>query len=85
MKIFYLKKFARQYKKLPVSIKKQAEEKELVFRKNQFDNKLKTHKLHGDLKGYYSFSVNHKVRIIFDFDKNKNIRFYDIGSHDIYY
>jgi mRNA-degrading endonuclease YafQ of YafQ-DinJ toxin-antitoxin module len=85
MKIFYLKKFIKQYKKLPISIKKQAEEKEEIFRKNPFDPKLKTHKLHGDLKGFLSFSINNNIRIIFDFDKNKNARFYTIGNHDIYY
>jgi addiction module RelE/StbE family toxin len=85
MKIFYLKKFIKQYKKLPISIKKIAEEKEEIFRKNPFNPKLKTHKLHGDLKGFFSFSINHNIRIIFDFDENKNVRFYTIGNHDIYY
>ena len=85
MKIFYLKKFIRQYKKLPIDIKNLAEEKEKIFRKNLNDPSLKTHKLHGDLKGFYSFSLNNKNRIVFDFDKNKNVRFYSIGNHDIYY
>ncbi len=37
MKIFYLKKFIRQYKKLPANIKQKAEEKEIILRKNQND------------------------------------------------
>ena len=85
MKIFYLKKFVRQYKKLSAKVKQSAEEKEFIFRKNLFDSRLKTHKLHGGLKGFYSFNVNSDIRIIFDFDKDKNVRFYSIGNHDIYY
>ena len=85
MKIFYLKKFAKQYKKIPLEIKKLTKEKEKVFRINPFDSRLKTPKLHGDLRDFFAFSINGSIRIIFDFDKNKNVRFYTIGSHDIYY
>jgi mRNA-degrading endonuclease YafQ of YafQ-DinJ toxin-antitoxin module len=85
MKIFYLKKFIKQYKKLSLENKKLAEEKEEIFRKNPFDSRLKTPKLHGDLKGFLVFSVSNNIRIIFDFDENKNVRFYTVGNHDIYY
>lgn len=85
MKIFYLKKFIKQYRKLSPEAKRLAEEKEIIFRKNPFDSRLKTHKLHGDLKEFFSFFTNNDVRVIFDFDENKNVRFYTIGNHDIYY
>lgn len=85
MKIFYLKKFIKQYKKLSPKIKSIAEEKENIFRKEPFDLRLKTHKLHGELKDFLAFSVNNDIRIIFDFDENNNVRFYSIGNHDIYY
>ena len=84
MKIFYLPKFIKQYKKLPANIKKLAEEKEKIFRQDSFDYRIKTHKLHGALQGFWSFSINHKYRIIFDFLDKKTIRFYSVGSHDIY-
>ena len=83
MKIFYLKKFIKQYRKLSADIKNLAEEK--IFRNDPYDLKLKTHKLHGDLKDFYAFRLNSKTRIIFDFDKDGNARFYSIGNHDIYY
>jgi len=85
MKIFYLKKFVKQYRKLPIDVKRLAEKKEEIFRSDPFNSKLKTHKLHGELNGFLAFSINSSVRIIFDFDKNKNVRFYTIGNHDIYY
>lgn len=85
MEIFYLKKFIKQYKKLSSETKKIAKEKLIIFKKDPFDTRLRTHKLHGDLQGFFSFSINKKTRIIFDFDENKNVRFYTIGNHDIYY
>ncbi len=84
MEIFYLKKFIKKYKKLPKQVRKLAEEKEEIFRKNINDSRLKTHKLHGDLKGFLSFSINSKTRIIFDVNKDGDIRFYLVGNHDIY-
>lgn len=84
MKILYLPKFAREFKKLPKEIQKIAEEKEKIFRKNPFDSKLKSHKLHGPLASFLAFSIDHKFRIIFDFADKNTVRFYSIGNHDIY-
>ena len=84
MKILYLPKFARQYKKLPKDIQELAERRERMFRKNPFDPRLKTHKLLGVFEGYYAFSVNFSYRIIFKFADKKTVWFYQIGTHDIY-
>ena len=84
MKILYLPKFAKQYKKLPLTIKVQAEKKEKVFRKNPFNKSMKTHKLKGELEGFWSFSINYSYRIIFDFRDEKTVRFYFVGDHSIY-
>lgn len=85
MKIIYSSKFSREYKKLPLEIKDIAEQQEKIFRKNPFNPKLKTHKLKGRLKGFLSFSIGYKYRIIFEFGKNKEIvYFHSVGDHDIY-
>lgn len=85
MEIWYRPKFARQYKKIPRSIQIQAERQEKIFRTNPFHPKLKTHKLHGVLAGFYAFSINASYRIIFDFGATKEtVHFYEIGAHDIY-
>ncbi len=85
MEIIYSSKFAREYKKLPESIKDIAEEQEKIFRGNPFDQRLKTHKLKGKLNGFLSFSIGFKYRIIFEFAKDKNIvYFHSVGDHDIY-
>lgn len=86
MKILTLPKFIRQFKKLPPEIKHVAIQKEKIFRADPFDPRLKTHKLQGELEGFWSFSVTYSYRIIFDFtDVDKDtVRFYMIGNHDIY-
>jgi len=84
MKILYLPKFTKQYKKLPNKIKKLSEIKEIIFRNNPFDPKLKNHKLQGRLNGFCAFSINYQYRIIFDFADDGIVRFYSIGSHKIY-
>ena len=84
MRIFYYSKFIRQYKKLPAEIKILVKNKELIFRDDSFDSRLKTHKLSGRLDGLYSFSINHSYRIIFRISEEGFAEFYEIGNHDIY-
>ena len=58
-----------------------------VFVADPFDSRLKTHKLSGELKSLWSFSVEYNVRVVFFFtnDKPKKAVFVDIGSHDEVY
>lgn len=84
MEIRYSPKFKKQYKKLPKEIKTRAEKREVIFRKDPFDPRLKTHKLHGPQEGFMSFSVDYFYRIIFEFVKADVVIFYEIGTHDIY-
>ncbi len=84
MKIIYTTKFAREYKKLPQKIKIQAEERERLFRQNPFHSLLDTHKLHGRLKTFWSFSIDYKYRIVFEIGNNKTIYFHSIGDHSVY-
>ncbi len=84
MEIIYTSKFEREYKKLPNKIKLLAEKNEVVFRKNPFEQNLDTHKLHGRLKDFWSFSIGFKYRIIFEFAEKDVIYFHSVGNHDIY-
>ncbi len=84
MKIYYSSKFSREYKKLPVRIKKLAEERERLFRDDPFCRALETHKLHGRFKGYWTFSVDEVYRIIFEFVKEDIVWFHSAGDHSIY-
>lgn len=70
---------------MPLEIKTLAEEKEVIFRKNQKTPSLKVHKLHGKLKELWAFSVNNSHRIVFEIAKDKTVVFHSIGDHDEVY
>jgi len=76
--------FEKHYKKLSKGVKEKAKEKEKIFRKDPFDPRLETHKLHGKLKECWAFSVDSKHRIKFIFLSDEEVLFLDIGTHDIY-
>ena len=84
MKIYYSSKFEREYKKLPKGIKLLAEKKEKVFRRNPFNQSLKTHKLHGRLKEYWAFWIDSNYRIIFEFIGKDTVWFHSVGNHSVY-
>jgi addiction module RelE/StbE family toxin len=84
MQVFYSPEFVRKYKKLPDFLKDLAKEKEKIFRAYPFDASLKTHKLHGKFREFWSFWVGYDCRIIFKFYDKNIVRFYSIGGHTIY-
>lgn len=83
-KIYYTSSFLKSIKKLSLKEKKLIQKREKIFRKNPFDKRLKTHKLKGRLKGLYSFSITYSQRILFEFTKEGEVIFYEIGGHEIY-
>lgn len=84
MRILYLAKFTKEFRKLPKPVQELAEKKLEIFRADPFNQRLRTHKLGGALEGFYAFSINHTYRVIFDFADTDIIRFYKVGTHDIY-
>ena len=82
--IFNHSRFDKGYKKLPKKVKEEAKKKEKIFRRDPFDPRLRTHKLHGKEKEVWAFWINHRYRIKFIFLNNKEVLFLDIGTHDIY-
>lgn len=81
MKIIYAPKFLRSFEKLSRDIKGEFRNRENIFRENQFDSRLKTHKLKG--RGEWSFIITYKIRVIFIFEKDCAL-FVNIGDHSIY-
>jgi len=76
--------FEKSFRKLPVHIQGLAIRKDGWFRSDAFDKRLHTHKLKGELKGYWSYYVDRKYRILFRFINRDEVVYYDIGTHDIY-
>lgn len=86
MTIYYHPRFRRSYRGLESQIKAQAEERVALFRRDPFNIRLNTHRLHGKLKKQWSFSVNNRDRILFEFlnKAQTEIVFLDIGDYRIY-
>lgn len=84
MTIAYSSNFQKAYDRLPFDVKEKAKRAERIFRRDPFDVRLRTHKLHGKLAGLRAFWVDWRYRVIFEFDKEDTAYFHTIGGHTIY-
>ncbi|MEK7480667.1 MAG: type II toxin-antitoxin system mRNA interferase toxin, RelE/StbE family [Patescibacteria group bacterium] len=86
MNVIPTSRFRFSLKKLPIALVEKVVERTLLFKKNPFDPLLQTHKLHGKLKNKWSFSVDNRFRVVFEFNKlnRSEVIFLDIGDHDLY-
>lgn len=82
--ILYSSRFQYAFKKLGQSQKQLIQQREKIFKNDCFDQRLKTHKLKGQLKDHWSFSLTYSHRVLFTFLENDQVVFMDVGSHSIY-
>jgi len=85
IEVGYSKKFLKMFKVLDADLQDRVEEKIYKFGNLENHKALEVHKLAGNLKGLYSFSVDRKNRIIFEYiDSKSKVALLIIGGHDIY-
>ncbi len=84
LKIHLSSGFEKSFRKLPGRIQNLAIRKDTWFRRDVFDQRLRTHKLKGALEGYYAYSVNFQYRVLFRFINVHEVIYYDVGTHEIY-
>lgn len=89
MEIAFSSSFKRAFKK-KIKNRKEIEalfwEAVSLFIQDPFHSSLKTHKLSGNLKNLWSFSVEYDIRVIFFFEENNSKAiFIDIGSYEEVY
>jgi len=84
IKIGYKTSFVRQFDVLEENLQVEVLEKIELFKNPQNHRQLKVHKLHGELKNSYSFSVNYKIRIVFEYLSKDEVALLTIGDHKIY-
>ena len=82
--IHFAPRFLKSFSKLPLSVQKIAKKKDGWFRVDPFDDRLRTHKLKGELSGAWSYSVNREYRVLFRFIQEDEVLYYDVGTHEIY-
>jgi mRNA-degrading endonuclease YafQ of YafQ-DinJ toxin-antitoxin module len=85
IEIRYAPTFVRMYAKLSPALKSEAKEKISLFQDKTHHTRLKVHKLTGELEGTFSFSVNYRTRIIFEYEGGERANLLLIGSHDDVY
>ncbi len=83
-KIYYTSNFARKITRLTAELKSEIDKREVIFRMNPFDHRLKTHKLKRKLKNLWAFSITFHHRILFEFVSKNEVLFFDVGDHEIY-
>jgi addiction module RelE/StbE family toxin len=85
MTIRYLPKFKKQYKKLPLKLQLQFDERVRLFVADPTLPMLKVHPLKGEYKGYWSMSVSGDIRALYIMDGDTIVIFALIGSHSQLY
>ena len=84
IKVSYSTSFKRSFKrKIVAGSEREARlrSKIALFMNDPFDSALKTHKLSGRLKGYWSFSAEYDLRVVFYFEDAETAVFVDLGTH----
>lgn len=81
----YTAKFIRMYKDLEPALTDEVKDRILSFQNEKNHEKLRVHKLHGEFKKCFAFSVNYKIRIIFEYEDKKTVNLLYIGGHDELY
>ncbi len=76
--------FKRRFKKLDPKLKDEARERIKQFELDPHNPILHVHALNGKLKGLYGFSINYKVRVLYQPLSSAEVVLLAIGSHDLY-
>lgn len=84
MKIAYTASFLKMLKGFDVDLQNEVIEKTELFKDRKNHKSLSVHKLHGKFAGRYSFYINYKIRIVFEYVNKEEAMFMLVGSHDIY-
>ena len=85
LEIFVTETFIRLYRKLPSAVRKKADSKTEIFRRNPFYPSLHTKKLEPHHEEVWSFWIDKDYRIKFRFIDSKNVHLLYIGNRkDIY-
>ena len=77
-------RFKKAFRKLSLEVQGKALDVLRLLGEDLFHSQLKTHKLHGKLRGVYALSVDFSYRILFRPVGDHVFEMYDIGDHEIY-
>ena len=84
IRVYTAPQFKKSVQKIPYRVQTTFQKKLKLFCQDPFYHSLKTHKLSGKMKDYYSFSVIYSYRVVFEFLGENEVLFINIGTHEIY-
>lgn len=84
MEVSFTRAFFKRLNKYEEEFREVVLERIDEFRNPENRTRLKVHKLHGKFSKFYSFSVNFKTRIVFEYISKNEVVLLTIGDHDIY-
>ncbi len=85
IQVIFHKSFYKDYARLHPATKVRFKEKYEIFMNNRFDPRLQNHPLKGKMKGLWAFSIEKKIRVVYEPASFDTLHFYHIGSHDQVY
>jgi len=85
MRVRYLPKFKKQFKKLPKKLQQQFTERLQLFTHNPTDVRLRVHPLKGNYAGYWSMNISGDLRALFYREGEAIVIFALIGTHSQLY
>ena len=84
MEVVYTRAFFKRLTKYEEDFQEVIFEKIEEFRHRANHKRIKVHKLHGKFSNCFSFSVNYKTRIVFEYISKNEVALLSIGDHEIY-
>lgn len=84
MEVSYTRVFVKRLSKYDGEFNGIILEKIEEFKDPKNHEHLKIHKLHGKFSKFFSFSINYKTRIVFEYVSKKEVALLSIGDHDVY-
>jgi len=85
MRIFFHRTFKKKYKKAPISVRRQTDERLRLFARAPLDPALNNHPLSGDRKGEWSINVTGNWRAIYVHEDPVIVQFTDLDTHSNLY
>lgn len=84
MDVLYTPHFKRDAKRLPASLRPVVEKYLQLFMEDSRHPSLNVHKLRGSLKDIWAFSIDRRIRVLFEYVAKDCVVFHAIGDHSIY-
>lgn len=82
--VSYKPSFIKKVRNLEKDLCKEVLDRIELFKDVRNHELLKVHKLHGEFKNCYSFSVDYRIRVVFQYESKNEVVLLAVGDHEVY-